>query len=75
MAENPPLLENPNDSSPVITIHEKKWTDGCIPLDTLFSGLTLLGKKAMQMRLVASKAAAEALEEATATELIVRSLR
>lgn len=74
VAEKLPLLENPNDSSPVITIHEKKWTDGSIPLDTLSSGLALLGKEAMQRRLVASAAAAEALEEAIATESIVRSL-
>ncbi|CAI9779818.1 unnamed protein product [Fraxinus pennsylvanica] len=73
-AEKPPLLENPSDSSPIITIHEKKWTDGSIPLDTLSSGLTLLGKEAMKRRLVASAAAAEALEEAIATESIVRSL-
>ncbi|CAI9765927.1 unnamed protein product [Fraxinus pennsylvanica] len=74
VAENPPLLEKPNEASPVITIHEKKWTDGSIPLDALSSGLALLGKEAMQRRVVASTAAAEALEEAIATESIVRSL-
>ncbi|KAL2545756.1 Plant protein of unknown function [Forsythia ovata] len=74
VSENPPPLEKPNDASPVITIHEKKWTDGSIPLDALSSGLSRLGKEAMQRRLIASTAAAEALEEAIATESIVRSL-
>ncbi|XP_050214989.1 uncharacterized protein LOC126666072 [Mercurialis annua] len=56
------------------TVHEKKWTDGSIPLDTVSTELGKLGKEAMQRRIVASTAAAEALEEAIATEAIVRSL-
>lgn len=38
------LGEKPNSVAPVITIHEKKWTDGSVSLDTLSSGLAKLGK-------------------------------
>ncbi|KAL3839393.1 hypothetical protein ACJIZ3_023984 [Penstemon smallii] len=79
--DNPPNVGSPlgseksNDvAAPVITIHEKKWTDGSVSLDVLSSGLAKLGKDAIQRRRVASAAAAEALEEAIATESIVRSL-
>ncbi|KAE8671402.1 DNA ligase 1-like [Hibiscus syriacus] len=58
-----------------ITIHEKKWTDGSVPWDNLSPNLAKLGKEAMQRRVVASKTAAEALEEAIATESLVRNLR
>ncbi|XWS71991.1 hypothetical protein CRYUN_Cryun02cG0002200 [Craigia yunnanensis] len=58
-----------------ITIHEKKWTDGSVSWDTLSADLAKLGKEAMQRRVLASKAAAEALEEAIATESVVRNLR
>ncbi|XP_039036582.1 uncharacterized protein LOC120173500 [Hibiscus syriacus] len=57
-----------------ITIHEKKWTDGSVPWDNLSPNLAKLGKEAMQRRVVASKTAAEALEEAIATESLVRNL-
>ncbi|XP_075517455.1 uncharacterized protein LOC142551880 [Primulina tabacum] len=60
--------------APVITIHEKKWTDGSIPLDSVSSSLAKLGKDATRRRRVASTAASEALEEAMATESIVRNL-
>ncbi|KAL0308237.1 UNVERIFIED_CONTAM: hypothetical protein Sradi_5766000 [Sesamum radiatum] len=66
--------EKPNCAAPVITIHEKKWTDGSMSLDAVSSGLAKLGKDAMQRRKIASTAAAEALEEAIATESIVRNL-
>lgn len=33
-----------NGVAPVITIHEKKWTDGSVSLDMLSSGLAKLGK-------------------------------
>ncbi|KAJ9168403.1 hypothetical protein P3X46_019931 [Hevea brasiliensis] len=56
------------------TVHEKKWTDGSVPLDTVSADLARLGKEAMQRRALASTAAAEALEQAIATESIVRSL-
>ncbi|XP_065848445.1 uncharacterized protein [Euphorbia lathyris] len=56
------------------TLHEKKWTDGSIPLDTVSADLAKLGKEAIQRRGIASTAAAEALEEAIATESVVRSL-
>ncbi|GMI94792.1 CORTICAL MICROTUBULE DISORDERING3 [Hibiscus trionum] len=57
-----------------ITIHEKKWTDGSVSWDTLSAYLAKLGKEAMQRRVLASKTAAEALEEAIATESLVRNL-
>ncbi|XP_044471392.1 uncharacterized protein LOC123200311 [Mangifera indica] len=57
-----------------ITVHEKKWTDGSVPLDSVSSDLARLGKEAMQRKVVAAAAAAEALEEAIATESLVRCL-
>ncbi|KAL8136420.1 hypothetical protein V2J09_002421 [Rumex salicifolius] len=57
-----------------VTVHEKKWTDGSIPFDAVSSKLASFGKEAMQRKMVAATAAAEALEEAMATESIVRSL-
>ncbi|KAK8535478.1 hypothetical protein V6N13_081604 [Hibiscus sabdariffa] len=57
-----------------ITIHEKKWTDSSVSWDTLSAYLAKFGKEAMQRRVVASKTAAEALEEAIATESLVRNL-
>ncbi|KAE8675906.1 Detected protein of confused Function [Hibiscus syriacus] len=57
-----------------ITLHEKKWTDGSVPWDTISANLAKLGKEAMQRRVLASKAAAEALEEAIATESVIRNL-
>ncbi|GER26997.1 hypothetical protein STAS_02666 [Striga asiatica] len=66
--------EKANGAAPVITIHEKKWTDGSVSLDMVSSGLAKLGKDAMQRRKIASAVAAEALEEAIATESIMRNL-
>ncbi|KAK9706075.1 hypothetical protein RND81_07G102800 [Saponaria officinalis] len=57
-----------------ITIYDKKWTDGSVPLDTVSPALAKLGKEAIQRRAIAATAAAEALQEALATESIVRSL-
>lgn len=57
-----------------ITVHDKKWTDGSVPLDALSSSLAKLGKEAIQRRAIAAVTAAEALQEALATESIVRSL-
>ncbi|KAL3532414.1 hypothetical protein ACH5RR_005935 [Cinchona calisaya] len=74
VVESPLAIEKQNDAAPVITLHEKKWTDGSISLDAVSSDLAKLGKEAMQRRIVASVAAAEALEEAITTESIVRSL-
>ncbi|CAN1169947.1 hypothetical protein LINPERPRIM_LOCUS88 [Linum perenne] len=56
------------------TVHEKKWTDGSVPLDAVSPDLALFAKEAIQRRVLASAAAAEALEEAIATESIVRSI-
>ncbi|XP_010440590.1 PREDICTED: uncharacterized protein LOC104723865 [Camelina sativa] len=58
-----------------ITYHERKWTDGSVPLDSSTSEeLAKLGKEAMQRRDFAAKAAARALEEANANECIIRCL-
>lgn len=59
---------------PGITIHDKKWTDGSVPWDVISSDLAKLGKDAMQRRTMASIAAAEAIEEAIATESVIRSV-
>ncbi|KAJ8750435.1 hypothetical protein K2173_015574 [Erythroxylum novogranatense] len=55
-------------------VHEKKWTDGSIPLEAVSGELARLGKEATQRRILVSTAAAEALEEAIATESIIRCL-
>ncbi|CAN8232340.1 unnamed protein product [Cochlearia groenlandica] len=57
-----------------ITYHEKKWTDGSVPLDNISEELAKLGKEAMRRRNFAAKAAARALEEANANECIIRCL-
>ncbi|XP_027333031.1 uncharacterized protein LOC113847901 [Abrus precatorius] len=57
-----------------VTVHEKKWTDGSVPLDAVSANLSRLGKEAMQRKVLASAAAAEALEEANATECMIRNL-
>ncbi|KAI4344057.1 hypothetical protein L6164_011331 [Bauhinia variegata] len=66
--------EKPNFSDLGITVYEKKWTDGSVPFDAVSTNLAKLGKEAMQRKAIASAAAAEALEEANATECIVRNL-
>ncbi|KAJ6435332.1 hypothetical protein OIU84_000509 [Salix udensis] len=66
--------KNPTCAALGFTVHEKKWTDGSVPLDAVSSELAKFGKEAMQRRALASTAAAEALEEAIATESVVRSL-
>lgn len=68
------VTEKSSNVAPVIAVHEKKWTDGSVPLDSISSELAKLGKEAMQRKIVASAAAAEALQEAVATESILRSL-
>ncbi|KAK7265015.1 hypothetical protein RJT34_32631 [Clitoria ternatea] len=68
------LEEKSNFAALGITIHEKKWTDGSVPLDAVSASLSRLGKEAMQRKVLASAAAAEALEEANATECIIRNL-
>ncbi|KAL4281193.1 hypothetical protein GQ457_03G046130 [Hibiscus cannabinus] len=75
-AEDGPAPEKPTcgGGAAGITIHEKKWTDGSVSWDIISADLANLGKEAMQRRALASKAAAEALEEAIATESVVRNL-
>ncbi|KAI9117586.1 hypothetical protein K1719_011752 [Acacia pycnantha] len=57
-----------------ITIYEKKWTDGTVPLDAVSAKLAKLGKDAMQRKALVSAVAAQALEEANTTECVVRNL-
>lgn len=57
-----------------ITYHDKKWTDGSVPLDSISGDLSRLAKEALQRRNFAAKAAARALEEANANECIIRCL-
>ncbi|CAH8276906.1 unnamed protein product [Arabidopsis lyrata] len=57
-----------------ITYHERKWTDGSVPFDSISDELAKLGKEAMQRRDFAARAAARALEEANANECIIRCL-
>ncbi|KAF8088928.1 hypothetical protein N665_0526s0001, partial [Sinapis alba] len=57
-----------------ITYHDKKWTDGSVPLDSISGDLARLAKEAVQRRNFAAKAAARALEEANANECIIRCL-
>ncbi|KAL4190112.1 hypothetical protein AMTRI_Chr08g210440 [Amborella trichopoda] len=61
-------------AAPKIRVYDPKWTDGSISLDALPAYLANLGKEARQRRLIASAAAAEALDEAFVTESVVRSL-
>ncbi|CDY64935.1 BnaCnng45570D [Brassica napus] len=64
------LVEEVSD----ITYHDRKWTDGSVPLDSISGDLAKLAKEAMQRRNFAAKAAARALEEANANECIIRCL-
>ncbi|PKU78102.1 uncharacterized protein LOC110104559 [Dendrobium catenatum] len=68
------VMENANPTAPKCAFYDRKWTDGSIPLDGVSQNLERLGKEAFERRNTASIAAAEALEEALATESIIRSL-
>lgn len=59
---------------PQIIVHDKKWTDGSVPWDSLPANLVNFGKDAVKRRNAASAAAAEALQEASAAETVIRSL-
>ncbi|CAL5097345.1 unnamed protein product [Urochloa decumbens] len=59
---------------PKITLHDPKWTDGSIPLDTLSDKLKKIGKEAIERRDAAATVAASALQEAMLTESVVRNL-
>ncbi|KAF5802804.1 hypothetical protein HanRHA438_Chr06g0273071 [Helianthus annuus] len=73
--DTPPIPDRTTTTTALgITLHEKKWTDGSVPLDAVSLNLARLGQDAMQRRNLASVAAAEALQEALATEAILRSL-
>ncbi|KAI7730484.1 hypothetical protein M8C21_019564, partial [Ambrosia artemisiifolia] len=73
--DTPPIPDRTTTTTALgITLHEKKWTDGSVPLDAVSANLARLGQDAMQRRNLASVAAAEALQEALATEAILRSL-
>lgn len=72
------LVEDEEDVSAFaglgITYHDRKWTDGRVPLDSISGDLARLAKEAVQRRNFAAKAAARALEEANANECIIRCL-
>ncbi|KAH0465434.1 hypothetical protein IEQ34_005537 [Dendrobium chrysotoxum] len=68
------IMDNANLMAPKCAFYDRKWTDGSIPLDSVSQNLERLGKEAFERRNTASIAAAEALEEALATESIIRSL-
>ncbi|XP_068640999.1 uncharacterized protein [Aristolochia californica] len=75
MVETIPREEKPNSApQPKITIHDRKWTDGSVSMAAVSPNLAKLGKDAIQRRILACTAAAEALEEASATESVVRVL-
>ncbi|CAN6325642.1 unnamed protein product [Urochloa humidicola] len=59
---------------PKIKIHDPKWTDGSIPLDTLSDKLKTIGREAIERRDATATAAAIALQEAMLTESVVRNL-
>ncbi|CAM8891585.1 unnamed protein product [Rhodiola kirilowii] len=62
------------DEASKIIGHDKKWSDGSVPLDAVSADLADLGKAALQRKNIASKAAAAALTEAMANDSILRSL-
>ncbi|KAL6221837.1 hypothetical protein ACLB2K_005229 [Fragaria x ananassa] len=72
--EDSPVQEKPSYAALGVTVHERKWTDGSVPLDGVSADLARLGKEAMQRKALAATAAAEALEEAIATESLIRKL-
>ncbi|XP_071692671.1 uncharacterized protein [Rutidosis leptorrhynchoides] len=86
--DTPPIVEKVKpsscDTSPMsdiqtttalgMTLHEKKWTDGSVSLDAVSLDLARLGQNALQRRNQAAVAAAEALQEALASEAMLRSL-
>ncbi|XP_020591643.1 uncharacterized protein LOC110032368 [Phalaenopsis equestris] len=68
------VVENSMPMPPKCAVYDRKWTDGSVPLDSVSQNLERLGKEAFSRRNIAAIAAAEALEEALATESIIRSL-
>lgn len=44
LSESCLLPEKPSTAATGITLHEKKWTDGSVPLDSVSSDLARLGK-------------------------------
>ncbi|CAK9275134.1 unnamed protein product [Sphagnum jensenii] len=66
--------QSPSLSTHLEVVLSKKWTDGSVSWDSLPTALASLGKEVTQLRDAASIAAAEALQEASAAEALVRSL-
>ncbi|CAM6047342.1 unnamed protein product [Sphagnum compactum] len=66
--------QSPSLSTHMEVVLSKKWTDGSVSWDSLPTALAALGKEVTQLRDAASIAAAEALQEASAAEALVRSL-
>lgn len=69
-----PSVDKSCHSIPQITVHDKKWTDGSVSWDSIPVNLSELGQEALKRRNIASIAAAEALQEASATEAVIRGL-
>lgn len=69
-----PSVDKSCNSIPQITVHDKKWTDGSVPWDSIPASLSELGQEALKRRNIASIAAAEALQEASAAEAVIRGL-
>lgn len=57
VAENSSDTEKPNNVAPVIPVHEKKWTDGSVSLNSVSAELAKLGKvwmKAFKLKVLLS---------------------
>lgn len=46
------VTEKSTGAAPVIPVHEKKWTDGSIPLNAVTSDLAKLGKVSLNILIV-----------------------
>lgn len=55
-------------------LHDRRWTDGSVSWNTLSSNLVGLAKDAMSLKNSASLAAAQALQEASAAESVIRNV-
>ena len=47
-----PVHEKPNHEAPKITVHDRKWTDGTVPLDAVPSNLAKLGKASTHLSFI-----------------------
>eukprot|EP00250_Pteridium_aquilinum_P013676 c21498_g1_i1 orf=717-3293(+) len=56
------------------TLHSRSWTDGSVSWDSLSSSLAALAKDALNFKKSASLTAAQALQEASAAESVIRNV-